>query len=253
MLRGGILEPSEERTEGHVHITRGSKSLTRVSLTGLHSNHLPLPPSLYHKYPALLRRPSCLPTKGLCTCWSFNLAHSFSSPRLANSYSASSLDVSIPTSGEQPNPQPTTKSPAACSLALKLLLHCFHTACFQIMNCVKSCLKSGPSFLEHELCEVGVIRPPLLYCFSCACSHTTHRKHPTIHVCDALNIEGRYGMHKEKGMFFFCMQPDNLSHSEEPSLDLGAATDGLCDLGQVTSVLCASVSFSIVLGYAKSN
>lgn len=55
---------------------------------------------------------------------------------------------------------------------------------------------------------------------------------------------------KQKGMFFFHMsrksigQPDNLSHSE-PSLGTSSATDGLCDLGQVTPVLCASISFSV--------
>lgn len=33
-------------------------------------------------------------------------------------------------------------------------------------------------------------------------------------------------------------QPGNLGHSEEPSLGPDSAIDRLCDLGQVTSVLC---------------
>ena len=49
-------------------------------------------------------------------------------------------------------------------------------------------------------------------------------------------------------------QPDNLGHSKGPCLGTGSAVNELCILGQVNSVLCDLVSFSVkYLGDAKSN
>lgn len=64
----------------------------------------------------------------------------------------------------------------------------------------------------------------------------------------------------KRHVLFLCLvkmsigQPDNLGYSKGPCLGTGSAVNELCSLGQINSVLCDLVSFSVkYLGNIKSN